>query len=325
MTALATLLATIPNTLLGPVIATVVACLTVAVYLIVVRRYRHNWASQAVAAGEALSPYLIGNDKLSFAVMEAIEEFGRHSVMTVLRTARLRVKGRAGESISDALAAFGEVKRLRRLAASPLRAVRLHGLWGLGECGGDDARRGLLPALDHPDPQTRMVAREALVAIGSPADVAAAMRSYLRLPTSEIADAHAFLRAAATRDPETVRSAVFSSQSQSSDSPAVVSLAHRAAIEAALEETGVLPERTQMDTRALELAGYAADRLDQTDLLDNSPIGSSPLLLEEEWPDERAPASPGPMQLHLVGSEVAFGAALLLAAVVGGSIAWILS
>ena len=310
-------LGSVAPALMLPVMATVLACCAVVCYLLAVRRQRQVWVGQVTAAGVALSPHLVAGERLSFAVLDAIEEYGRQSVMQVLRQARRRLKGRAADSVREALSAYGEVRRLQQAARSTLRSKRLYGVWGLGECGGEVALSELRSLLKHSDRQTRTLTREAMVLSGDETAVDLAIASFLEEGAATVSLDARFLDAVSERFPEKLRSA--------GRGQTVVSIPHQSAIDDALERASTIPDRAVMDTRALALGVDSELALDQTDLLDASPIGARAPFLDEEWPDERAPRFGLLAVLRRgVGSEVAFGLALLAASVVGGASAWLL-
>lgn len=294
-----TLSGSVAPAVLLPSLASVAACLAVSVYLFLMRRLEVSHRRQVAAAGQVLAPYLIGAEGLGLAVVEAIEDFGRLPVLQVLRGARRRIRGAAAQAIADTLNTLGEVERLARASRSPFRARRLASLWGLGECGGELARSELLRALVHADPQTRSLAREALVLLDDQEASSAATASFLAEPAHLLPACRRFLRWLALRQP-----ALLEQTCQAEVSPA-----HRQLIETALEggdlgaDGGVIAEE-----RGLEAS------------LEDGTLAS-----EEWWLDRRTSGLGATLLFRSsLGSELALGLALLGAAISGGAIAWIL-
>ena len=164
------------------VLAVIVFILSIAVFLhhIVTDRQRKLNRQRFEAASLALAPHIVANDpQLDQAVSNARRTHGDRAVALVLRRARHDIRGPVVDRLSQVLHHMGEVHQLLKEARSRRDWRRAVAVRGLGECGGEDARRAMIAAASDQSPEVRRAAREGLLTEGQPDSIQVAIDSFL--------------------------------------------------------------------------------------------------------------------------------------------------
>ena len=164
------------------VLASIVAVLSVVVFThhLVTDRARRRNRQRFERASVMLAPHLVaGTLELERRVDVACRHHGPRAVALVLRRARYDLKGSIVDRITALLERIGEVDFLMRDVKSRRDWKRAIAVRGLGECGGETARRALLAAADDPSGEVRRAAREGLLSDGARESIEAAIESFL--------------------------------------------------------------------------------------------------------------------------------------------------
>jgi hypothetical protein len=297
-----------------PTAITSLACLGVALSIVLVRRMHRSQRQQVHGASRLLAPAIVRGEQLPLVAVEAMEDFGRGPVLQVLRSARRQLRGPRATVLSDTLDALGETDRLEQALHSGLPRRRLAALWGLGECGGERAREILLQALDDRDARTRRVAREALALFDDDECARRALRSWLAEPSSCLERDGRFLRWLAVRCPRVLAEV---------DSLGIrIGGAHREALERVLSTARELVTRSGGTTHVLQ--SLLDPEEPSGELSVAGATARSDGLGEQDWLDERGMRLAGVFVHSTLGTEFALGLTLLAATFLGGFLAWLL-
>ena len=154
------------------------AVLLVIHRLLTERKRRTRHARLCEVAG-FLAEALVTGELVDDTVTQASRRWRFEEVATVLRRARVQFRGSAEARATAALESMGAVDRLLRKARSKSLWTRVRALAQLGDCGGEEARDGLLHALDDREHEARRAAREGLLLHRVPQAINAAIESYV--------------------------------------------------------------------------------------------------------------------------------------------------
>lgn len=158
----------------------VLLSLIVVAHHIVTDRQRYSNRERFEAGAISLAPHLVsGGATLSAAVGIARKKSGDRAVALVLRRARYDLLGPVRDKITNLLESTGEVDKLISEFASRRDWRRSIAIRGLGECGGEKARKALITASTDVSGDVRRAAREGLLADGSPEALKAAIASFI--------------------------------------------------------------------------------------------------------------------------------------------------
>lgn len=167
----------------GVISLTAIVLLTsVAVFIhhIFSDRNRRRNRQRFEAAASFLAPAMVAGDgALKSHVQQARVRFGDRAVSLVLRRSRYDIKGEAAEAITEALRDMGAIDALLRELRSRRDWKRSTAARGLGECGGEEARKALSEAAFDQVGEVRRAAREGLLADGTPDAIHTAIHSFL--------------------------------------------------------------------------------------------------------------------------------------------------
>jgi HEAT repeat protein len=140
------------------------------------RRNRQRFDDAAIV----LAPHLVVNDPRLEQVVDATRESaGDRAVGLVLRRARFDLAGPVVDRITKILEEMGEIDKLLNELKSRRDWRRAGAIRGLGECGGDRARKVLIEASEDPSGEVRRASRDGLLADGAPEAIHAAIHSFL--------------------------------------------------------------------------------------------------------------------------------------------------
>ena len=160
----------------------VILSIVVFTHHLISERQRRRNREQFEGAANLLAPFLVSPEAvLSSAIPGARHKFGDRAVSLVLRRARFDLKGEVATRISEQLSEMGAIDHLIAEARSRRDWKRISGVRGLGECGGEAARKILIDSsMNDPVGDVRRAAREGLLADHTPEATKAAIDSFLQ-------------------------------------------------------------------------------------------------------------------------------------------------